>query len=211
MAWKTTAEVMQRATDTLTTAKLGLRDVVGGGAGRRLAGLRNLVVFGRAVTNVLQNLRSLEPTFDEWYQPYVEKMKADPLLKYFYALRSEILKEGTLRTGSATHIHHFEFPRDMQRIGPPPPGAGSFFMGDQAGGSGWEITGEYGQVEKFYVDIPGDIATFEVHLPEAPREHLGKAVPDTRIETLATLYFDYLAALVEDARRTFGTRAQTGA
>ncbi|MDQ6691103.1 MAG: hypothetical protein M3Z18_11405 [Gemmatimonadota bacterium] len=203
MSTRPHAEVLQRVQDTLDTARLGLRDVIEGRPERRLGGLRNLVVFGRAVTNVLQNLRSIEPTFEQWYQPYVAEMRADPLLRYFYTLRSKILKEGTLRTGASVHISHFEFPRDMQRLGPPPPGAGAFFMGDQSGGSGWEIQTADGQVEKFYVDIPGDIASFEVHLPDAPLEHKGQKVADTRIETLATLYFDYLAGLVESARKEF--------
>src|SRR5690242_9000890 len=104
MTKETTAQILQRARDTLRTAQLGLQDVAAGGPERRLGGLRNLVVFGRAVTNVLQNLRSTEPRFDEWYAKYVVEMKEDPLLRYFYVLRSEILKEGKLPTGSSTYI-----------------------------------------------------------------------------------------------------------
>ncbi len=120
MAGKTTSDVLQRVQETLQTAKLGLRDVIEGRPERRLGGLRNLVVSGRAVTNVLQNLRSIEPTFDNWYKPYVAEMRADLLLRYFYTLRSQILKERTLNTGASMYISHFEFPRDMQRLGPPP-------------------------------------------------------------------------------------------
>ena len=76
-------------------------------------------------------------------------------------------------------------------------------MGDQAGGSGWEIPVGNGQVEKFYIDLPGDIATSEVHLPDAPRTHKGASIPDTRIETLSQMYFDYLASLVSEANKQF--------
>jgi hypothetical protein len=76
-------------------------------------------------------------------------------------------------------------------------------MGDQAGGSGWEILTAEGDIEKFYIDIPGDIATFEVHLPEAPDIHRGASIPDKRVETLARLYFEYLATMVDDARKHF--------
>lgn len=206
MTKSTTAEIFTRIKETLATAKLGLRDVLDGGPERRLGGLRNLVVFGRAVTNVLQNLRSSEPTFDDWYQPFVAEMRDDPLLRYFYLLRTEILKEGKLKTGNMLHIKSFEFPKDMQRLGPPPPGAGAFFMGDQAGGSGWEINLPSGDTEKFYIDIPGDIATSEVHLPDAPLMHKGVAIPGPKIETLSQLYFNYLNALVEAARVQFGER-----
>lgn len=199
----TTQESLARVRDTLSTARLGLHDVVDGGPERRLGGLRNLIVFGRAVTNVLQNLRSSESSFDDWYQPYVVEMRDDPLLRYFYVVRSEILKDGRLKTSSAVIINRFEFPKDMSRLGPPPPGAGAFFIGDQAGGSGWEIRLPNGDVEKFYINIPGDIGSSELHLPETPAIHLGQPIPDKKIETLARLYFDYLSAMVDDARAMF--------
>ena len=203
MAESSTPEILARTKETLATARLGLRDVVEGDPARRLGGLRNLIVFGRAVTNVLQNLRSSEPDFDAWYEPYVAEMRDDPLLRYFYVLRSEILKEGKLPTSNMTHIKQFEFPKDMQRLGPPPTGAVAFFMGDQSGGSGWEVKLPNGDVEKFYVDIPGDIGSSEVHLPDAPDTHREIPIPDKRIETLSGLYFSYLQAMVDDARTTF--------
>ena len=133
-------------------------------------------------------------------------MRGDPLLRYFYLLRTEILKEGKLKTGNMLHIKSFEFPKDMQRLGPPPPGAGAFFMGDQAGGSGWEIKLPNGDTEKFYVDMPRDIATSEVHLPDAPLIHKGVTISHPKIETLSQFYFNYLNALVEAARVQFGQR-----
>lgn len=203
MTTKTTNEVLRRARDTLNTARLGLKDVLGA-PDRRLGGLRNLVVFGRAVTNVLQNLRATETRFDQWYSPYVAQMTADPLLRYLYELRTQILKEGALRTSSSMYISEFEFPRDMQRLGPPPAGARAFFMGDKSGGSGWEIAIADGSVEKFYVDIPGDIATVTVTLPAAPSMHLGHFLLNRNIETIAQAYFDYLSEMVASAEREFG-------
>jgi hypothetical protein len=200
----TSSEILARVKDTLATAKYGLRDAMGSAADRRLGGLRNLVVFGRAVTNVLQGLRSTEPTFDAWYARFVKEMEGDPLLKYFYRIRSEILKKGVLGTGSSAYIKSFSYPEDLYRLGPPPPGAKGFFMGDQAGGSGWEIVGPDGQIEKLYVDIPGDIAQFTVLLPDAPLMHLGRDLADRRIETLASAYFEYLDQLVGSAERAFG-------
>ena len=135
----TTIEIMGRVQETLHTAKLGLDDLTKGPPERKLAGLRNLIVFGRAVTNVLQNLRSTESTFEEWYGKYVEEMKSYPLMKYFYELRSEILKEGKLEHVTQLYIRDFQPSRDMRRFGPPPPNVKGFFMGDQYGGSGWEV------------------------------------------------------------------------
>jgi hypothetical protein len=41
---------------------------------------------------------------DAWYQPRVERMRADPIMTYFYKLRSEILKEEALQTGASTTL-----------------------------------------------------------------------------------------------------------
>src|SRR5438132_10702126 len=118
MADRTSADVLRAARQTLATVEKGLADLASGDPNRRVAGLHNLVVFGRAVTNVLQNLRSSEPDFDAWYGPHRAEMEADPLLKYLYELRSEILKEGVSPLGTSMHIHHFSFPQDVARLGP---------------------------------------------------------------------------------------------
>jgi len=201
---KTTASILASAEQTLATARAGLEDVVGTRPERRLSGLRNLVVFGRAVTNVLQNLRSTEPKFDEWYQPRVREMEADPLMRFLYKLRSEILKQGTIPTSVSAHIEHFEFPRDLAKLGPPPANTKSFFIGDQNGGSGWEVMVGDGQVEKYYAALPGEIGQVTVHLADAPAEHLGKQLSDNRIETICAAYLHYLERLVADAKRHFG-------
>ncbi len=61
---------------------------------------RLLVEFGRAVTNVLQNIRTYDrDRFDRWYEPIQKQMASDPLLKHFYKIRSEILKEGSYSGG----------------------------------------------------------------------------------------------------------------
>jgi hypothetical protein len=57
--------------------------------------IKHITVYGLATTHVLQNLRRVgRAEFDEWYAPIREWMKGDPLMRYFYTLRSRILKEG---------------------------------------------------------------------------------------------------------------------
>jgi hypothetical protein len=202
MSQKTTNEILKRCDETLNTASFGLEDIKSSPK-RRLAGLRNLVVFGRAVTNVLQNLRSTEPDFDNWYSPFQEEMENDPLMNYFYRLRTEILKEGNLRMNNYAHIKSLQFPRDLQKLGTPPPNAKGFFIGDQLGGSGWEVLEEDGSLTKYYVDLPGEIGSAGLTLPEAPDEHLGNKLDNKNIEYLGTLYLDYLRRLVIEAKRRF--------
>lgn len=200
---RTTADILRAARETLATAEQGLRDLEGRDPTRRRPGLHNVVVFGRAVTNVLQHLRSTEPGFDGWYAPYVEEMKRDPLLKYLYELRSSVLKEAPARVGVGTHIHHFNFPDDLRRVGPPPPNAKGFFMGDQLGGSGWEVALPDGGTAKYYVDLPSDIATTTLLLPDAPTVHLGKPLSKDDAATMGRLYVEYLDRLLAAAEYRF--------
>jgi len=204
MTAETTATVLARAQQTLATAKLGLRMVKTGLPDQRMAGVRNVAVFGRAVTNVLQNLRSTEPSFDAWYAPLVAEMRSDPLLKYFYELRSKVLKEGSTSTTVNMHIKQFRS-SDVARFGPPPPGATGFVMGDSLGGVGWQVPQPDGTAEMYYVELPGDIGSITVHLSGAPKEHLGFALSDASADRLAGLYVDYLQRLVNNAVERFGS------
>jgi len=77
----------------LRLAQQGLRDMEESDHDRILLGFFSVVVFGRAVTNALQNLRTFDKAaFDQWYGPWQQEMRDDPLLRWFYELRSDILK-----------------------------------------------------------------------------------------------------------------------
>lgn len=57
-------------------------------------GAYSLAVYGRSVTFVLQNLRSvpgLEEDFNKWYAPKQKLMKNDPLLRWFHDVRTSLL------------------------------------------------------------------------------------------------------------------------
>jgi len=103
-----------------------------------------------------------------------------------------------------THIKHFVFPQDLARFGPPPPYATAFFMGDQLGGSGWEIQLPDGSVSKYYVELPIDIGSVSLHFPESPISHLGEKIKDSSIESLSRAYLQYLRDLLKEARKFFG-------
>jgi hypothetical protein len=85
--------VLTRAGTMMRLTDLGLADMDSDDPDRALSGFVNMLVFGRAVTSALQNLRSFDQVaFDTWYEPWQKEMKGDPLLRYFYKLRSDILK-----------------------------------------------------------------------------------------------------------------------
>src|ERR1041385_4199177 len=62
--------------------------------GNQRATISRVAVEGRSITNILQNLRSVVSHFDDWYTSKVVEMANDPLLKFFYQLRTETLKRG---------------------------------------------------------------------------------------------------------------------
>jgi hypothetical protein len=201
-------EILRALEETLHTVERGLADFLntGGGLARR-AGMRNLVVFGRAVTNVLQNLRTpVGPAFDEWYGPIQEEMENDELLKYFYRLRSDILKQGTASTRGATmEITSLSSSELRVAMGPPPPGALSIFMGDDLGGTGWEVQMPDGTVERYYVELPDHLGVkTTLLLPGGPKTHGGAPLADTSAEALAQHYVRYLQRLVREATERFG-------
>jgi hypothetical protein len=87
------AQVLTWAGAFLRVVRQGLRDMEETEHDRVLLGFFSVVVFGRAVTNALQNLRTFdERAFDEWYEPWQREMRNDPLLRWFYKLRTDILK-----------------------------------------------------------------------------------------------------------------------
>lgn len=197
---RTTKDILQHAEDTLFTARLGLDHLRGNDPKARIAGLRNVVVFGRAVTNVLQNLRSTEPGFDFWYEPHVQAMKSDTLLKYFYDLRSQILKQGTVAVSSSMTLSGN--PMALMRQFKAPPRAKGFFIGDNIGGSGWEVETDDGSTERYYVTIPDDLPgvkiDMNVHLADAPDNY--KSMPAPQV---CEAYLDRLSSLVAEAKERF--------
>lgn len=195
------AAVMVRVADTLETAKLGLSDLLDPSRGRRMSGLRNVIAFGRSVTFVLQNLRSVEPNFDAWYAPHQEALKADPLMRYFVEARNELEKQGRLSVTTSTHIHSFST-GDIGRFGPPPRGARGFFIGDQLGGCGWEVELADGSVEKYYVDIPASIAEVWQQFSNLP-DALAPELKGASVEDLCQRYIDRISDLVDEAKRQF--------
>lgn len=198
---RTTQQILKEAEDTLYTAQLGLQLVEGKDPKARIAGLRNVVVFGRAITNVLQNLRStVGNDFDHWYEPKVKEMGEDQVLKYFYKLRSQILKQGSVNTSiSMTFTGN---PMALMQQYKAPPNAKGFFIGDTLGGCGWEVEVEPGIKEKYYVDVPDNIPGLEmkidIRLLDAPEE-----LSEQNIQELCVHYLSYLEKMLNEAKNVF--------
>lgn len=195
-------QVLSRVQDTLNTAKQGLADVLDPSRVRRDAGLRNLIAFGRSVTFVIQNLRGIKGLdFDAWYLPHQEAMKADPLMRYFVEARNELEKQGKLSVSTSAHLKSFSF-EDINKLGPRPVGARSFFVGDYLGGAGWEVELADGTTEKYYVELPpsiGEVKQRFTNFPTAKAPELAGLSADE----LCSTYIAKLDELLRQAKAHF--------
>jgi hypothetical protein len=93
------SQTVTRAGFMLRMAQQGLRDMqetdeayVRDNPDRVLLGFLGVVVFGRSMTFVMQNLRRHDrDAFDNWYSPWQAEMKDDPLMRYFDDLRTRVI------------------------------------------------------------------------------------------------------------------------
>ena len=186
----------------LDNARRGLEDIDSLDAGRRIPGLHNVAVFGRAVTIALQRLRHIANGFDEWYGAQVPEK--DPLLAYFNKVRNDILKEAT--SPQVTTVATIKIHGNLVNVleAPPPVGANGMFIGEGGtGGSGWFVTLPDGTQAKYYAALSPAFGSVTIHLPEAPREFLGKTFTDTTVSGIAGRYVAWLSQLVDEAERRF--------
>lgn len=200
---KTAKSVLEAVEDNaLYSAKSGLDMLASENVKQRMAGLRNVAVFGRAVTFGIQNLKSTEigeVRFNEWYEAKQEQMRTDPIMKYFVEVRNAIEKQGKVNVSSSMT---FSNPQALIQQYPAPPGSKGFFMGDNIGGCGYEVETEGGRIVKYYIDVPDNVPGLQlemkVHFPDAP-----DALKNKDIIELSHYYVSALTGLLEEAKSTF--------
>lgn len=202
---RTVADVIRVAEHKLSMARQGLDDFLGPVHERRIAGITNLIVHGRSVTFVLQNLKShLGDDFSKWYDPKQEEMKNDEAMKFFVEARNAIEKRGKLPVAQISTVGQFSFPGDMHKFGPPPKNAKRFFFGDETGGSGWIVSTESGEDEKVYFSVPAEVFTsLFVFIEVEPGKYA--SVDGKPVDKIASEYIDKLTALVNEAKARFLT------
>jgi hypothetical protein len=111
-----------------------------------------------------------------------------------YQLRNVIEKQARTPVAISAHIQSFNT-SDINRF-PRPPGAISFFMGDQNGGTGWMIIDAEKNEIPYYVALPPEIGKVRLTLPE----NEGKNVEDVASKYVACLE-NYLAEVTAFAKR----------
>lgn len=203
------AQMLQQIEMTLNTMKMGI-DLYKDSQNDRSqkdAGLRNAVVFGRAVTNSLQKLRGTElgkSDFDNWYRPWQTKLKEDEGFRFLYKLRSQILKEGILETSSKVHINHLDTSDLYDLMKKTPLNVKSMFIGDANGRSGFEVVLPDGSIENYYIKLPNyiDVETsLEINKVPHYKGYYNNNITNTT--TLLDYYYKFLYTMVADAKLKF--------
>lgn len=201
MVEEDTESIINNAEDMLKTAKYGLDLLKTENPYYLPTGIRNVLTFGRAFTKVLQRLKSHESDFSAWYKPYRVEMENDLLLKYLYRIRNDVLKEGKMPVTTRGYISFLN--TDWVNQLPKPPNTKGFFIGDNLGGSGFEIELPDGSTEKLYIKLPWDTVITSVHFKNLPNSHLGKSINGMSIKEICELYLQYLEKIVKDAKGKF--------
>jgi hypothetical protein len=170
-----------------------------------------VVAWGRVTTATFRKLKAVPGhKVSEWWLPFAEELHNDPEFLYLYDLRNDVEKAGTIgQVSGNVHIKHLDWSELAPLMANPPPYAKGFFMGDQWGGSGWQIELPDGRTEKFYVKIPADIAvsiSISMHFTEATTSQ-HRPPPERPIEDVLTRYVDYLESILGSAIQAFGSRS----
>jgi len=131
---------------------------------RRVAGFRNVIVFGAIVRQALEKLPSTGDEFDKWFKTVRKELKNSVAMKLFGELLVEIRKREAAGVDSRARVVGFNYPADIPKLGKRPAHARELFMGDDLGGVGWEVEALPGTLEKYYVILPAAYGTVEEFL-----------------------------------------------
>lgn len=63
-----------------------------------LIAVQNAIATSRTVTFILQSHKAAIPSFDDWYAPFIEGFRADPIMLWAKNARNKIEKQGDLET-----------------------------------------------------------------------------------------------------------------
>ena len=140
-------DVLRRAKQIYRIALIGLEDSSSPILARKWAGVCNVLVWGRAVTNILQNLKNIvgEAEWLAWYEPRQKEMRDDPMLKWCATTRSDLLKNLSVEVVFTHNMPIDDYFWDLidQR---PDDALGPIVGFNEADEPGWWVGGDGGRV-----------------------------------------------------------------
>ena len=89
------SDCLTRAQTHINMVRLGLHDMSEVEQARAVMEFCSVAVFGASVTFALQHLSHWdEVAFDNWYEPWSAALRADPLCRFFFLMRRDIIHGG---------------------------------------------------------------------------------------------------------------------
>lgn len=155
-----------------------------------MSAYNSLLITIRSVTFLLQKEKALLPDFDAWYEPWRDRMRADPVMRWLVNARNRIEKEGDLDLHSRARVSllaTWEGPLPLIEFDLPPLVSPS----DAAASISLEDTPEWIR---------------EVGVLILERRWIASDLADHELLEAASHGYGVLAELVDDAHRQVGTR-----
>jgi hypothetical protein len=167
---------------------------------RQFPNIRQIVIECRRSTFVLQKLSSRVVGWDEWWAPRQAELRADPLMRYFHNLRTEIEKQGL--PAAMAVMYDLQTGATIADVA-----CGEDQFGVWIGGA----VRRSGSSPVLPLDEYPDFNTFglrDFRLADPPLEHDGQPLVDFRFSTLADLAIAYLSnRIIQPATVAFGDSA----
>jgi hypothetical protein len=159
---------------------------------RRKAAL-NVGTWIYAIEQSARRLKDLDRSrFETKIQPLIDTFCNNPIIDWWLVIRHKVTHDLPPSFVSSTHVSHLDS-STIDRINrSAPTGTKGMFIGDELGGSGWEVEGEGGEVRKVYFSLPNAIGSTEINFPDPPNTK--------KIEDLASEAFSLTNKLVEDVK-----------
>jgi hypothetical protein len=152
-----------------------------------------------ATRNALRHAMKAETAFEAAFQSHWQDIESDQLFTCLVRLRNELYHEKPTRIATGMYIRQIVVSPDL--MGPAPAPNASMFIGDQLGGSGWEVPQPDGSVEKFYRELPEGSVEIHYQLPERlqPSEHKGEDVSRLGLKEIAHRALSLLQSKTREA------------
>lgn len=153
-------------------------------AKRQFALIRQVVIECRRSTFVLQKLSSRVSDWAAWYEVRQNLMRADPLLKYFADLRTQIEKQGL--PAAMAEVVDVESGITIADVACGEDEFGIWTSGVARRHANGDLAVEPGELERDRLMLRN------FRLPDPPTSHLGHELPDPRFSELARRVIVYL-------------------
>jgi hypothetical protein len=196
-----TIATLNLSMERLKLVKLQILELKKASPYNRQLAITNALSLARSVYHSLSQLRKQGNVESKaWFKLENEKLATSEINDWLRKARDVSLKEAKPITSMNAYIGNFN--TDMMANLVRPPGATSFFIGDQNGGSGWDITHSDGSTSVVYVNSDKDIPEARIIVWNSS-QFAPKGKEQTPVEELFEQYTDEYNKILLDGIKRF--------